>query len=158
MKTLRNITFAIFVLSSFVSIGQGEVLAERLGAHKEWNVAFVRDLRIDSVLTLNAILIQTYSDSGWDALLATMGKSSEQLCSGNYSGNIVFWFADKNTLMETSFKMRKDDDCFVFAQCSERTFAIFFPHNQSDRDRILSLYLSKGQIELHKFSQRNRNK
>ncbi len=156
MKTLRNITFAFFVLSSFVSFGQGEALAERLGAHKEWNVAFVRDLRIDSSLTIDAILIQAYCDSGWDFLLATMGKSSEQLCSNNYSGNIVFWYADKNTLMETTLKKRKDDDCFVFARCSERTIAIFFPHNKSDRDRILSLYLSKGQMELHIFSQKSR--
>lgn len=57
MKIIHNILFAIFSLSTFVSWGQEDVLAERLGAHKEWNVAFVRDLRVDSSLTINAILV-----------------------------------------------------------------------------------------------------
>lgn len=152
---MRNLLFLIFILSSSVSLCQEESLAERLGAHKEWNVAFVRDLRIDTSFSINAILIQAYSDTDWDALLATFGKSSKRICSNDCSNNVVIWLADRSTLCEKSFE-RKEDDCFVFARCSERTVAIFFPHSQSDRARILSSYLSKGQLELHEFAQRHR--
>lgn len=155
MKIIHNILFAIFSLSTFVSWGQEDVLAERLGAHKEWNVAFVRDLRVDSSLTINAILVQAYSDADWDMLLATMGKSSKRICSNDYAENVVIWFADRNTLKEASSES-KEDDCFVFARCSERTVALFFPLCQSDRARLLLSYLSKGQLELHKFAQRHR--
>lgn len=158
MKSIRLTLFMLLIISSFVSMGQEEVLAERLGAHKNWNVAYVRDLQVDSILTINAILIQAYSNAEWDTLLATMGKSSELLCSHDYSENVLFWVADRNTLIETTSEEMSDGDCFVFCRCSERTIAIFFPSSQSDQTRIISLYLTKEQVELHRFAQRCRKK
>ncbi len=156
MKSVRTILFILLIMSSFVSIGQEEALAERLGTHKNWNVAFVRELQVDSSLTINAILVQAYSNAEWDSLLSTMGKTSEQLCGSNYSGNVLYWFADRNTLIETTSEEMGDGDCFVFCRCSERTIAIFFPFSQADQSKILSSYLTEEQVKLHRFMLRSR--
>ena len=161
MKPIRTILFMLLIMSPFVSKGQEEALAERLGAHKNWNVAFVKELQVDTGLTIDAILVQAYSNSEWDSLLSALGKTSEQLCGSNYSGNVLFWFADRNTLLETASEEMAEGDCFVFCRCSERTIAIFFPSSQADQSRILSAYLTEEQIKLHRFmlkSRRNKSK
>lgn len=158
MKQIRFLMLTIFVMSAFATLGQEQELAERLGSHKGWNVAYVNDLRVDSSLTLNAILIQAYDDREWDSLLVTVGMSSGRASNFVHPSSVLIRLADRNTLEQRRKETVSDDDCLVFCRCSERTVAIFFPHNLSDRERIISSYLSKGQFELYQFAQRRRKK
>ena len=156
MKQMRMVVLLSLLLPSVALMGQEEQLAERLGASRGRNVAYVSDMRVDTCFTINAILIQSYSDADWHALLGTMGKSPEWLCGNGGSQNVVFWVANKHSLLESDNEELYDDDCFVFCRCSERTVAIFFPRGPTEQDKILSSVLTKGQVELHLFAQRYR--
>ena len=158
MKTIRNIISVTSMLAALVAHGQAESLAGHLGAHKAWNVAFVRDLQVDPALTANAILVQAYSDAEWKALLDTLGVSSEWLGRSENPMNTVFWFADSDSSETAIFKADLPGTYIGFGRCSERTIAIFFPRRPTALNSIFARYLSKEQLELHQFAQRHRKK
>lgn len=153
MKNCRITLLLLFLITPFLSIAQEE-LAKYLGSHKEWNVAYVKDLRVDSTLITNAILIQAYSDEEWAVLLDTLGVNGEGLRMGGNSENVLFWFADTASCEQGIIRNELRVSYMGFGRTADRTIAIYFPHTTVDLSRIFALYLTKSQHELRLFSQK----
>lgn len=156
MKTRQITLFLSLLIMPLMSMAQEEEIASGFGAHKEWNVAYVKELQMDSGFTTNAILIQAYSDEQWEILLDTLGIIGKDLCSEGYSKDVVFWFADSDSSESAAFFGQLPALYLGFGNCAERTIALFFPNNDSELQKIFSHYLVKELLELHRFAQRCR--
>lgn len=138
MKIIRYILFFFCVLSSLASMGQEEGIAARMGSHKGRNVAFVRDLHMDSNLVINAILIQAYSDEEWSNVLTEFGKNVEDVCGDDAGENTLCWTIAKTALDKKITPGTDNNPCLVFCRCSEKTISLFFPRNKLQHNKLIS--------------------